>query len=84
MDEVLLKSSHFAKETHFLGVRYLHVWVHVSSCAIQDDELTWVSRVEKSVFKMSEVKMAMCSFFKIIVDGFRVCLDFVSKFVESF
>ena len=28
--------------------------------------------------------MAMCSSSKIVLDGFRVCLDFISKLVDHF
>ena len=47
LNEGLIYSCHLAKETHFLGVKNLHVLVHVRSCAIWYDEwnrVVWVNK----------------------------------------
>ena len=47
LHKILLHSHHLLGQTHFIGVCDPHVGIHVGSCAIQDDEQTLVSRVDK-------------------------------------
>ena len=81
----LLNSRHFAKETHFFGVRDAHAGINVGGFAVHDNEWTWVSWVEKGRVWVEQIlrisdnynKMAMSSSSEIGVDRFRVWLDLI-------